>query len=186
MKLDSKTNPTYDRLLTIITELVLHHSPSGVEEEIDRLLLNRFAALGVESWQDKAGNIIAKIPGLNSQGAIAITGHKDEIGAIVKSIDRSGCLQVRKLGGSFPWVYGEGVVDILGERETISGILSFGSRHVSHESPQKVQQDNAPLQWEDAWVVTKLSLEELETVGVRPGRCFDCFGNLSCFVRISH
>lgn len=158
-----------DELFTTIAQLVMHHSPSGVEEEIDRELLARFASLGVETWHDPAGNVIAKIAGVNSSSSIAITGHKDEIGAIVKSIDDRGCLQVRKLGGSFPWIYGEGVVDILGDRGTISGILSFGSRHVSHESPQKAQQENAPLHWENAWVETKCDLKELEALGVRPG-----------------
>ena len=90
-----------------IEELVLNHSPSGVETEIDLLLRRKFTALGVENWQDRAGNIIVKIPGQKSARAIAITAHKDEIGMLVKSIDRHGCLQVRRLGGSFPWVYGE-------------------------------------------------------------------------------
>ena len=164
-----RTVVNYEYLFTTIEQLIMHHSPSGVEGEINQLLLERFQALGVETWQDRADNIIAKIPGLDSTKALAITGHKDEIGAIVKSIDEQGCLQVRKLGGSFPWVYGEGVVDILGDRETISGILCFGSRHVSHESPQKAQQDSAPLMWEDAWVETKCSLEELTAAGIRPG-----------------
>jgi putative aminopeptidase FrvX len=159
----------YQQLFQTIEELVLHHSPSGVEEEIDRLLLDRLQALGVKNWQDRAGNIIAKIDGRDPEKAIAITAHKDEIGAIVKSIDEEGCLQVRKLGGSFPWVYGEGIVDILGEKETISGILCFGSRHVSHESPQKAQQENKPLLWEDAWVETKRTPAELADFGVRPG-----------------
>ena len=152
-----------------IEELVLNHSPSGVETEIDLLLRRKFTALGVENWQDRAGNIIVKIPGQKSERAIAITAHKDEIGMLVKSIDRHGCLQVRRLGGSFPWVYGEGVVDIIGDNKVISGILSFGSRHVSHESPQKAQQVDKPLTWQDAWVETKCSLEELEAYGVRPG-----------------
>ena len=152
-----------------IEELVLNHSPSGVETEIDLLLRRKFTALGVENWQDRAGNIIVKIPGQKSKRAIAITAHKDEIGMLVKSIDRHGCLQVRRLGGSFPWVYGEGVVDIIGDNQVISGILSFGSRHVSHESPQKAQQVDKPLTWQDAWVETKCSLEELEAYGVRPG-----------------
>jgi putative aminopeptidase FrvX len=159
----------YEKLFTTIAELVMHHSPSGVEEEIDRYLLDRFRSLGVETWQDRAGNIIAKIAGQNTQRAIAITGHKDEIGAIVKSIDDKGCLQVRRLGGSFPWVYGEGVVDIIGDLGTTSGILCFGSRHISHESPQKAQQENAPLLWENAWVETKCNAQELESLGVRPG-----------------
>jgi putative aminopeptidase FrvX len=140
-----------------------------MESEIDRFLLARFQELGLETWQDQAGNVIAKIKGHDSTRKIAITGHKDEIGAIVKEITPDGCLQIRKLGGSFPWIYGEGVVDIIGDRETISGILSFGSRHVSHESPQKVQQEDKPLTWESAWVETKATPEELDAWGVRAG-----------------
>lgn len=158
-----------DRLFQTIEELVLHHSPSGVEEEIDRLLLKKFTELGLETWQDEAGNVIAKIAGKNPHRPIAITGHKDEIGAIVKTLKEDGRVEVRKLGGSFPWVYGEGVVDLLGDKATISGILSFGSRHVSHESPQNAQQDDAPLKWENAWIETKLTSAELEAAGVRPG-----------------
>ncbi len=159
----------YDQLFNSIEELVLHHSPSGAEGEIDQLLMNRFKSLGVEVWQDSAGNIIAKIAGQNSERAIAITAHKDEIGAIVKTVGDDGCVEVRKLGGSFPWVYGEGVVDFLGDNQTISGILSIGSRHVSHESPQKVQQEDTPVRWENAWVETKCTKEEIEAAGVRPG-----------------
>ncbi|MBP0017136.1 MAG: M42 family peptidase [Cyanobacteria bacterium SBLK] len=159
----------YDVLFNTIEELVLHHSPSGVEGEIDGFLRDRLTNLQVEHWQDRAGNIIAKIPGKDPQNAIAITGHKDEIGAIVKTVARNGRLKVRPLGGAFPWVYGEGVVDILGDRETIPGILSFGSRHVSHESPQKALQDTAPVLWERAWVETKCNAIELSDAGVRPG-----------------
>jgi putative aminopeptidase FrvX len=159
----------YDRLFDKIQELVLCHSPSGWETEVDQVLLEQFKALKLEVWQDRAGNVIAKIPGQDSTRAIAITAHKDEIGMMVKSIEDDGCLQVRRLGGSFPWVYGEGVVDILGDKEVISGILSFGSRHVSHESPQKAQQLDTPLTWEDAWVETKCSLAELTSLGVHPG-----------------
>ena len=170
MQIDGvKATSDYDRLFAQIQELVLCHSPSGLETEIDQTLLKKFTELNVNNWQDRAGNVIAKIPGQNPDRAIAITAHKDEIGMIVKAIADDGCLQVRRLGGSFPWVYGEGVVDILGDHQVISGILSFGSRHVSHESPQKAQQLDTPLMWQDAWVETKCSLEELTTLGVRPG-----------------
>ncbi len=159
----------YDRLFETIETLVLHHSPSGDEGEIDRWLLNRFQDIGVEVWQDAAGNVIAKTPGRPGGPSIAITGHKDEIGAVVKTVEPNGRVQVRKLGGSFPWIYGEGVVDFLGDRQVVSGILSFGSRHISHESPQQAFQKDTPLQWEDAWVETKCTAEVLAEAGVRPG-----------------
>ena len=94
---------------------------------------------------------------------------KDEIGGLVKGISAHGRVDIRRLGGSFPWVYGEGVVDLLGDRATISGILSFGSRHVSHESPQKMQQEGKAVLWETAWVETKCSPETLADAGIRPG-----------------
>lgn len=159
----------YDKLFHTIEELVMHHSPSGAEAEIDEMLFTRFGSLGVEVWQDEAGNVIAKIPGRDSGRSLAITAHKDEIGAIVKMIEPDGRVQVRALGGAFPWIYGEGVVDLLGDNQTISGILSFGSRHVSHESPQKGLQKKVSLRWEDAWVETKRSAAELDALGVRPG-----------------
>jgi putative aminopeptidase FrvX len=161
-------SPAYDRLFATIEELVMHHSPSGVEGEIDRRLLERFNALGLESRQDGAGNVIARLPG-RSDEAVAITAHKDEIGGIVKGVLADGRLQVRALGGAFPWVYGEGIVDLLGDQAVLHGVLSFGSRHVSHESPQKVRQDEAPLRWQDAWVETKCRPHEIEAAGVRPG-----------------
>ena len=136
---------THEALFAQIADLVLCHSPSGAEAEINQRLITLFADLGVEHWQDEADNLIAKIPGRDPNRSIAITAHKDEIGMVVKTIYTDGRLSVGKLGGAFPWVYGEGVVDVLGDQAVLSGILSFGSRHVSHESPQKAQQETKPL-----------------------------------------
>ena len=159
----------YSGWFDLIGQLVFHHSPSGAEQEIDGFLLERLHSLGVEHRQDEAGNILARIPGRDGSRALAITAHKDEIAAVVKSIAPDGRVRVRKLGGAFPWVYGEGIVDLLGDRRTVAGVLSFGSRHVSHESPQKCFQEEKALLWEDVWVDTKLDKSELEAAGVRPG-----------------
>ncbi|MBT9311000.1 M42 family metallopeptidase [Leptothoe kymatousa] len=158
-----------DHFFTTIEELVLCHSPSGVETEVNHYIQQWLDNIGVDHWQDEADNIVIKIPGETSEGAIAVTAHKDEIGALVKGIEADGRLQVSRLGGSYPWVYGEGVVDLLGDRETIPGILSFGSRHVSHESPQKLQQEGKAVSWETAWVETKLATSTLVQAGIRPG-----------------
>lgn len=162
------TTTTYDDLFASIRDLVMEHSPSGMEEHVDKVLRAKFEAAGISTQMDACGNLIAKIPG-NGGGAIAITAHKDEIGAIVTHVEADGRLKIRKLGGSFPWVYGEGIVDLLGDHVCVSGVLSFGSRHVSHASPQFAHKDSAPLRWADVWVETKLSESELAAAGVRPG-----------------
>lgn len=53
------------------------------------MLLSRFAALGVKVWQDSAGKVIA------------ITAHKDEIGA-VKTVNVAHGSKCAALGGAFP------------------------------------------------------------------------------------
>ena len=158
-----------DTWFDLIDQLVMCHSPSGMESEVDRWILEQLQEQRGEVWQDASENILYKIPGRDSSKALAITAHKDEIGALVKEVEDNGRLSVRKLGGSFPWVYGEGVVDVLGDRDTVRGILSFGSRHVSHESPQKAQQEDQPVEWPQVWVETKLTDAELAAAGVRPG-----------------
>ncbi len=158
-----------DKLFRLISDLVLCHSPSGMEQEIDAFILSWLESVGVEAHQDDAGNIIARIPGRNPGRALAVTAHKDEIGGIVKRVLEDGKVEVRRLGGSFPWVYGEGVVDLLGDRLTIPAILSFGSRHVCHESPQKAYEEDRPPKWHTVWVDTRMSKSELENAGVRPG-----------------
>lgn len=157
------------RIYRVIEELVLCHSPSGSEQEIDAYLCSAFEGLGLDWRKDPADNLVATIPGKDLSKTLAITAHKDEIGGIVKSFNDDATLNIRKLGGAFPWVYGEGVVDLLGNHRIVSGILSFGSRHVSHESPQKVHQEEKALLWTDAWVDTKLSRDSLEAAGIRPG-----------------
>ncbi len=162
-----------DTLLCDLEAMVLCHGPSGNEKEIDHWLTERWQSLGLDFEQDPAGNLVAFLEAPDPKAPnVAITAHKDEIGMIVKRIGANGRVQVRRLGGSFPWIYGEGVVDLLGDRETVSGILSFGSRHVSHESPQHCFQNDQPLKWEDAWVETKRSQDDLQRAGIRPGtRC---------------
>lgn len=158
----------HDELFELIGELVMRHSPSGVEGAIDEFLSERFKALALTPRIDASGNLIVKIPGQGG-GQVAITAHKDEIGASVTSVEHDGRLKVRKLGGAFPWVYGEGIVDLLGDSACISGVLSFGSRHISHASPQHCHQESSSLRWADAWVETKLTPAQLAAAGVRPG-----------------
>jgi putative aminopeptidase FrvX len=159
---------TPSEFLDLIQKLVLAHAPSGHEAEVDAVLQAEFGARCEAVSQDAAGNLIAYLPGRQPGRAVGITAHKDEIGMIVKRVDPSGRLSVRQIGGAQPWVYGEGVVDVLGDREVVSGILSFGTRHVSDESPHHAFR-SVPVTWEGAWIETKLSPAELQEKGIHVG-----------------
>lgn len=101
---------TDDRFFDAIAELVMCHSPSGVEEEINRYLLERLSEMDVEHWQDEADNIVVRIKGAG-KGALAITAHKDSYGLYDEGLNREVMTAAR-------------AVDIPLQISTISG---FGS-----------------------------------------------------------
>jgi putative aminopeptidase FrvX len=73
----------FDRLFPRIEELVMLHFSSGAEWEINQRLMEKFAALGVNAWLDRANNARSLIKGRNRQKSIGITAHKKyEIGAL--------------------------------------------------------------------------------------------------------
>jgi putative aminopeptidase FrvX len=159
---------THEAVFRTLSDLVELHSPSGVEGAVDDYLLRRLEDVA-GATRDAAGNIVLRVEGREPGPVRAVLAHKDEIGALVKRVGDRGELAVDKLGGSFPWVWGEGPVDVLGRHATIPGVLSFGSRHITDESDHKRQQTEAGVRWRDAWVETKLTPEALAEAGVRAG-----------------
>jgi len=87
----------FDRLSPTIEELVMLHFPSGAESEINQRLREKFAALGVNAWVDRANNAIALIKGRNPQKSIGITAHKkyeidalENVGLMQALLDNEG------------------------------------------------------------------------------------------------
>jgi putative aminopeptidase FrvX len=148
----------------VLTEL---HSPSGHEGEIDEYLLERLAAHG-DPAQDAAGNLVLRLGG-DGDGMAALLAHKDEIGGLIKRVEPDGRLIAQTLGDAHPWIWGEGPVEMLGRHDTVLGVLSFGARHVTDESPQAGQREKDVVKWKNAWIETKLSDEQLEAAGITAG-----------------
>jgi putative aminopeptidase FrvX len=151
----------------LVSELVALPAPSGVEDAVDRWLEARLDGRGLHA--DPAGNRLLRIPGRGAAPATALTAHKDEISAIVKRVFDDGRVRLSAVGDAFPWVWGEGPVDLLGDVATVPAVVSFGSRHVSPESAQRALVDGAGVAWKDAWAETKHAPGELAAAGVRPG-----------------
>ncbi|PIS01010.1 MAG: peptidase M42 [Chlamydiae bacterium CG10_big_fil_rev_8_21_14_0_10_35_9] len=163
--------------LILLQSLLETYGPSGQEDETRDLCQKILKPLVNETWVDDAGNLIGKLNGQDkSAPAIRIMVHMDEIGMIVKRINDDGTLRVDPLGGSYPASFGQGLVDILGNNECFSGVLSFGSMHTTKESPQtnKIMpkefkgEGTAPF-WDNVFITTRKSLKELADAGVHPG-----------------
>jgi putative aminopeptidase FrvX len=157
-----------DRLFDLLRSLVLIPSPPGREEQMDAYLQERLQGRG-DVRRDAAGNVILHIAGRGERAPVAILAHKDEIAVGVKRVEPDGRLRLVPIGGAFPWVWGETPLLLLGDHATVTGVLSFGARHVSKESPQRRHVEEKALRWDDTWIETKLEPDDLAAAGVRPG-----------------
>ena len=81
---------------------------------------------------------------------------------VVTAVEESGSLRVSPSGGLYPWKLGEGAVDVLGDVQTLVGVLSMGSGHAPNL-------EKRPIEWESVFIRTGLSKEAVNDAGVRPG-----------------
>lgn len=157
-----------EALQDLLNALLVTHSPSGEEREMEELCRRLLQDRCDEVWTDANDNVIGKIAGQAPGAGLLLMAHKDEIGVVVRKIDEDGKLWMEPLGGCVPWAYGEGPFDVLGE-EVLTGVLSVGSTHSSHLSPTIAEAKSRALTWEMAYLDCKLSREELAARGVRIG-----------------
>src|SRR6266849_4576985 len=136
---------TRERLLALLGELLVTHSPVGDEGELDALLRPHFERCCDETQVIGGETLVGRIAGRGLAPAVQVHAHKDEISMIVKRIDADGVLHLDPLGGALAWKYGEGPVEILGDRQIVPGILGVGSAHTTAETAAVHQARQYPL-----------------------------------------
>jgi putative aminopeptidase FrvX len=154
-------------MLSLLSELVGCLGPAGEEREVEEVILREFRDTGVEVWQDDATNIYAHVPG--SGPKVMVCAHKDELGMAITHVNDDGRMRVENCGGSRPWKYGEGPVDLIcDDGSTLRGILSVGSVHTSTGPVHELDRDRA-LTWDLVTVFCGLTKHELYERGIHVG-----------------
>jgi len=165
-----QSNPS---TLPLLEELLMARGPGGQEHEVRDICLRELQPHCDKTWVDPAGNVIGLIkgnpPDPETNSPVRIMAHLDEIAMLVKRIEPDGTLRVVSLGGANPINFGVCPVDILGDRDFIPGVLSFGSMHSTGETHQGADVLSGNVNWGDVHVITRCSGEQLQTHGVRPG-----------------
>ncbi len=83
-----------------LTDLLETPSPAGYETRGQRVWLEYVAEFADEVWTDDYGNAVAVSEGASDAPAVVLTGHADEIGFIVRSIDDDGFVRPGRIGGA--------------------------------------------------------------------------------------
>jgi putative aminopeptidase FrvX len=151
------------RELELFRELVGIASPSGREGALAAKVREKIAACGFGAETDGAGNLTVRIAGREpGAGKMILAAHLDEISLVVTGIGYDGSLWVDRSGGLLPHKIGECPVEILGERGSVTGVLSMGS------ADREDAEEYVP-RWSDARIITGLDQAALRAAGVRVG-----------------
>lgn len=85
-------------LTTILSRLLSVPSPSGMTDEVVRLVCDELDALSIPYKLTRRGAIRAKLAGKRSNPARAVVAHLDTLGAMVKGLKNNGRLSLVPIG----------------------------------------------------------------------------------------
>lgn len=162
----------------LLQELLWTYGPCGQEDAVREVCGRELELVVDEMWVDEAGNLVGRIDG-GDRSATRVMAHMDELSMLVKRVEADGTLRLTPLGTMYPANFGLGPVAVLGERETLCGVLTLGSEHTTKESPQiwetKPDQGDKALDWMHVYVFTGRTPEDLTAAGIGPGTrvCID-------------
>jgi endoglucanase len=162
----------YDKFLKPLLETP---GAPGFESEIRKLMEEEVQFSVDEITTDKLGNLIfIKYGRKEDAPKILIMAHMDEIGLIVKHIDKSGFIYFSYLGGINSQVLLNQRVQIHGRNGPVFGIVGSKSIHLMDEKERKES-----IKRKDMYIdVGADSKEQVEDLGIRIGDPITWFGNL--------
>jgi putative aminopeptidase FrvX len=157
----------------LLQELLSTFGPCGQEDAVRDVCRRELTPRVDEAWVDEAGNLIGLLRGSGGAPATRVLAHMDELSMLVKRVESDGTLHLTQLGTMYPGNFGLGPVAILGDEETLCGVLTLGSEHTTKESPKiwdtKPDQGDKALDWTHVYVFTGCTPDELSGAGIRAG-----------------
>jgi len=156
-------------LFELIRELTELTGPSGEEGPVLDAVTARWGELGAQVERSPLGNVVARVGG--SGPRLLLAAHADELCYLVRAIDADGYLW---LANGQAWTRTTSIrnwfavgtpVRVLARNGPLPGYLAAVTGHLA----TLVLREPSELTWNDLWVDTGLSREELLSRGVTPG-----------------
>jgi endoglucanase len=152
-------------LIKTLTEL---DGPVGQELAVLDYIDELWQAEGVETERTLVGNVLGRIGGEGPK--LLLVAHADEICYLVRAIDQDGFIW---LANGQSWqrqanrrdTYIGQRVKVLARSQTIPGVIASTTGHLA----TLTQPPSGDWTWNDFWVDTGLSRDELLETGVTPG-----------------
>jgi endoglucanase len=144
-----------------LDSLLTTPSPAGFEADVQRLWVEYVSEFADEVRTDEYGNAVAVVEG--DGPAIAFSGHADEIGLMVNSIDDDGFVHPSRIGGSDRTVSKGQRVEMHTDDGVVHGVVGQTAIHLRDTDEDEIEDVNE--QHIDVGVETEAEARELVDVG---------------------
>ena len=122
----------------LLRELVSLPGTCGFEENVAQYLYRRVAPLADEAYVDGLGNLIVMKQGGQEGPTLMLSAHMDEVGFMVRKIEKNGLLRFEKLGGHDDRVLPSEHVLVHGAKGACHGIIGTISCHMRRFDDEKL------------------------------------------------
>jgi endoglucanase len=153
MTLEPERRAFLDRLLET-------PSPSGFETRGQRVWLDYVSDFADDVWTDDYGNAVAVHDGGETE--LALAGHADEVGYIVRRIDDDGFVRIGSIGGADRTVSKGQHVTVHAE-DPVAGVVGQTAIHLRERDEERY--DDVEEQYVDVGAVDGDEAESLVSVG---------------------
>lgn len=149
--------------LEFLKQLLATPSPSGCEEEIQKVCKAYMAKHVDEIYKDVHGN---QYHVLNKSAKIRVmfAGHVDEIGLMVNTIDDKGFIGIVPLGGVDTAILGGQRVVVHGPKGLVSGVIGRKAIHLTPPEDRNKALEMHQM-WVDIGANSKADAEEVVSIG---------------------
>jgi endoglucanase len=152
-----------DETVQLLQALADAHGPSGFEEPVRKIMVERMKPLSDKLSYDGLGSVIA-VQG-NSGPRIMVDAHMDELGGVVRRVTNDGYLTMQMLGG---WL-DQALVDqrwtIIGSKGPVRAVTGIRDVHI-------VPQDERTRVYPREWIFLDVGAKnaaEVAQMGLAPG-----------------
>lgn len=121
-----------ERIKASLIDLMMIPGLSGHEGRVRRYLKQALGELGLETKTDRMGNLIATIRGREGGPTVMLFTHMDQLGLVVRKIEKNGLVRVERLGGvPERALAAQAVIFSIGEGRDVPGVIAHKSHHAT-------------------------------------------------------
>jgi endoglucanase len=130
----------------LLSDLLMSNGVSGHEENVAKIIKTFLSKICKDVKDDNFGNIIGKIG--KGKKKIMIAAHMDEIGMIVKYVDKKGYIYFVKIGGINDSILPGKIVKIINKNGNyITGIIGTKPPHL-----MTIEESKQPIKYTDMFI----------------------------------